>query len=192
MKQSLLTVMLAFTTVAVQAASPGRILSADELVSHSETELAGELAIFESVGEGIALSLAVCADNVSCQPVLSEPELAKLIETLDIRIQHLRSLPADVRSVNDGDDLLNDYQQTRQQYALYMRELRDIKAADNLDAEIEAQGRPSRSRPAEPVTPTKTAESAVMHEPTPPRPKFRNEGFDLEAFEDADELIRSD
>lgn len=192
MKQSLLTVILALATMAVQAVSPDRILSADELVSRSESELAGELIIFESVGEGIALSLAVCADNVSCQPALSEPELAKLIETLDSRIQHLRSLAPDAQSVNDRDSLLSDYQQTRQQYALYMRELRDIKAADTLDAEIEAEARSSRSETADTVTPSAPAISAEVQQPAPPKPKFRNEGIELEAFEDADELIRSD
>lgn len=175
---------------AAQAATEGRILSEGEVDPAASNQLAGELAVFESVGQGIALSLAVCDEAIGCDPMLSEDELTKLIETLDSRIDQLTSVEETAATADNYDSLLNEYRQTRQEYALYMKELRDIKRGvkDFAEEEIPAE---TVSEPAPPPEPEKAAR-AEPEPPPAPKPKFRNEEFDVEFFEDVDEPIRSE
>jgi len=190
----LLTASLLFIAgmVAAQAATEGRILPETEVDPAAGSELAGELAVFESVGQGIALSLAVCEDAAGCDPMLSEDELAKLIETLDSRIDQLNSFEESAETAAGYDSLLNEYRQTREDYALYMKELRDIKrgvkefAEEEIPAETTAEPEPAPE-------PERAAQKVPPPEPrAQPKPKFDNEGFNIEAFEDVDEPIRSE
>lgn len=187
----LLTASLLFIAgmAAAQAATEGRILSETEVDPAAGSELAGELAVLESVGQGIALSLAVCEEAAGCEPMLSEDELAKLIETLDSRIDQLNSFEESAETATGYDSLLNEYRQTREDYALYMKELRDIKrgvkefAEEEIPAETTAETEPA---------PSPEPEKAARVEPPPaPKPKFSNEEFDVDFFEDVDEPIRS-
>ena len=192
MTMRLLTVnlLLIIGMAAAQAATEGRILSENEVDPAAGNALAGELAVFESVGQGIALSLAVCDEAGNCDPMLSEDELAKLIETLDARIDQLTAVEETSATADNYDSLLNEYRQTRQEYALYMKELRDIKRGVQEFAEEEIPAE-TTSEPEPPPKP----EQAARAEPEPPpapKPKFKNEEFDVEFFEDVDEPIRSE
>ena len=173
---------------AAHAATEGRILSEGEVDLAASNQLAGELAVFESVGQGIALSLAVCDETAGCDPMLSEDELAKLIETLDNRIDQLTSVEETTETADNYDSLLNEYRQTRQEYALYMKELRDIKRGVKDFAEEQVPAKTT----TEPAPPPKPEKAARTEPPPAPKPKFRNKEFDVEAFEDVDEPIRSE
>lgn len=177
--------MFSLITPPVMAVSSARLLPADELGADAAGQLAGELMVFESIGEGIAISLAVCADAIDCEPALSEAELSQLLDTIDRRIQHLDA-------VEEGNAaLIDEYQQTRQQYALYLRELRNLgqDAVRRLESEADSDGSAeTEDQPAAEAEPEQTAERP----PQPARPKYDNSDYDLEYFEDADELIRSD
>lgn len=174
----------------LQAATEGRILSGHEIEPAAGGEMAGELAVFESVGQGIELSLAACGQAPDCTPALSETELAKLIETLDSRIDRLNNFDESTEAGVDYDSLLNNYRRTREVYALYMRELRDIRRGVADFAEEEIVEEPV-TKEAAVSRPEKSARLAPEPE-QPPKPKFKNEDYSIETFEDVDELIRSE
>ncbi|MDZ7736349.1 MAG: hypothetical protein U5P41_09775 [Gammaproteobacteria bacterium] len=175
---------------AAQAATEGRILSEGEVDPAASNQLAGELEVFESVAQGIALSLAVCDEVAGCDPMLSEDELAKLIETLDSRIDQLNSFEESAETAAGYDSLLNEYRQTRENYALYMKELRDIKRGVKEFAEEEI---PAETTTEPEPAPSPEPEKAARVEPPPePKQKFRNEEFDVDFFEDVDEPVRSE
>ncbi len=179
--------MFLLVTLPVMAASSARLLPAEELGADAAGQLAGELAVFESIGEGIAISLAVCADAINCEPALSEAELSQLLDTIDRRIRHLDEVEA------GNTALINEYQQTRQQYALYLRELRNLgqDAVRRLESDAEANGgAEAEDQPAAEAEPEPEQTAELPRQPA--RPKYDNSNYDLEYFEDADELIRSD
>lgn len=184
-------IFLIAVMTATHAATAGRILSKNEVDPAASAALAGELAVFESVAQGIALSLAVCESERVCNPALSENELAKLIETLDDRIDQLSTVDESINTGSDYDSLLNEYRRTRETYALYMRELQDARRGVPEYAEEEIVKEPRIQEPAAPVA-EKSARLAVPEEEPAPRPKFRNDDYSIEYFEDADELIRSE
>lgn len=168
----------------VLAATEGRIYAPHEVDPAATGTLSGELSVFESVAQGIALSLAACEGRSDCSPALSEDELSQLIRTLDQRIEQLNTYDAQADTGAEYDSLLNNYRQTRDSYALYLRELQDVRQNIREFAEEDAIKEPVAEKPA--PEPEKAARAE------PPKPKFRNEAYSIEIFEDVDELIRSE
>ena len=192
---------LSLSLGAAKAATEGKILAPDSVDPADSGKHAGELAVFESVGQGIQLSLANCSDRSDCEPVLSEDELATLIQTLDARIEQLNA--AEPESEREVDRLINKYRQTRQQYALYMEELRDIQrdiremADEEVPAARPADDIQAESAPESKPEPEPKLEQSARKDPVPEpkastKPQYENEEFSLDQFEDADEPIRSE
>lgn len=191
---------LLLSATCVSAATEGRILSGEAVNPQASEQLSGEIAVFQSVGQGIQLSLAACADRPGCEPVLSEDELAKLIQTLDKRIEQLNAAGQSAEQPPNVDRLIDEYRQTRQQYATYMQQLRDVQqglkefAEEEVPAKTpadEQQAAPSESAPEPEKSARKESAPAPQAKPEP-EPEFKNEGFSIESFEDVDEPIRSE
>jgi len=187
MKQLAASIFLMTVLVTAQAATEGRILSGNEIDPAAGGELAGEIEVLESVAQGIALSLAICEESAAgCRNIVSEDELAKLIETIDTRLDQLNSFEQTAETAPNYDEILNQYRETREQYAVYMRELQDIgRAAEQELVEEELPPEPEIIEPPQ-------AEPKQTVEKEPPQPKFENEEFDISDFADVDELIRSE
>ncbi len=175
------------------AATEGRILSENDIDPAEGDKLSGELAVFESVGQGIRLSLAACADTAGCEPVLSEDELATLIQTLENRIDQLNAVDDSADTGAGYDSLIDEYRQTREAYALYMRELQDIRRGvrEFAEEEMPAESPADEQTPSPPPEPEQSARATPPEPEARPEPAFENEDFDIESFEDVDEPIRS-
>ncbi len=196
--QAIVLVGLLLPSSIVAAATEGRILSGEAVDPQSREQLASEIAVFQSVGQGIRLSLAACADRPGCEPMLSEDELAQLIQTLDKRIEQLKAAGQSAEKAANVDRLVNEYRQTRQQYATYMQELRDVQQElkDFAEEAVPAET-PADEQQAEPSAPSPKPEKSAQQTSAPetkaqPEPEFNNEGFSIDSFEDVDEPIRSE
>jgi len=193
--QIIVLVSLLLSTTCVSAATEGRILSGNEVNPSASEQLSDEIAVFQSVGQGIQLSLAACADRPGCEPMLSEDELAQLIQTLDKRIEQLNAAGESAEQTANVDRLIKEYRQTRQQYATYMQELRDIQRGlkDMAEEEVPAKTPADEQQAVSSPKPDKSAQKTTAPEPkAKPEPKIDNEGFSIDSFEDVDEPIRSE
>jgi hypothetical protein len=176
-----LLVLMQFAVVATSAATPGQIVADDDITAHPPEVLNEELKVFESVGEGIQVIMAVCQDQPDCTFAISESEIDKLIETLDRRISQLAH--AREGTVEPGYiELLDEYRDTREQYAMYRREIQDITRAIE-EGTFHAEESLSGFEPE----PYEEDELPALWEP-----QYRHEGLTLDMFEDVDEPLPFD
>lgn len=175
-----LLLLLSFISSSVYAATAGQIIVGDDVSQHSPETLAEELDVFESIGEGIQVIMAVCQDQPDCILAISDDEIEKLIDTLDRRISQLNQIrQEEVTGVYD--ELLDEYRGTREQYAMYRREVEDIARAIEEGAFY-----------AEPALPE--FETDVFDDDLPVRwePRYRHEDLTLDMFEDIDKPLPFD
>jgi hypothetical protein len=175
-----LIIVMQFSAFAAQAATAGQIVTGD-VTAHSPDALNEELKVFESVGEGIQVIMAVCQDQPDCTFAISGNEIERLIETLDDRISQIDS------ALHEGDigqnymELLDEYRDTREQYALYRREIQDITRAIEEGTFYVEDALPDAS------TDPYDEELPALWEP-----RYRHDGLSLDMFEDADEPLPFD
>ena len=117
----------------VQAVQPN-VLDINEIISADITTLSEDTKIFNTIGMGIALSIAECDGRDICDPTVDEDEIGKLIETLDRRIEDVIS-----REQNDEEELTTirtAYIDTRDKYADYMERLSKITKPELPEEEL--------------------------------------------------------
>jgi hypothetical protein len=168
--KSLIAALLALGAVAAHAVTPGRILSDLEATGADPAALASELEVFEAIRQGIVISLAVCEGQPDCTPAVSDLEIDRLIQVLNARIEHLSGLQGSEEAAADYSDLLDEYQEEREKYALFRQELQDIGRP------IEEVGTAAEEAPEAP-----SAEKAAAGSP--------EEEIDIELFEDVGEEL---
>lgn len=128
-----------------------RILSGSDIASQPLEAFNAELAVFNSVAQGIELQLAICEIEDDCAPAVARTEVAKMIETLDVRINQISGLESAADSTDGLADVLNEYRAAREQYAGYMRDLQSLPAT--VPATPPATQQPTRS-PVAPAAPS--------------------------------------
>jgi hypothetical protein len=128
---AVLTLLVAILAVNVYAAG---ILSDDAIIDADATLLKDEAQLFQTLQQGIALSLAYCEENSYCTPSVNREELERIITTLNIRIGTLSQ-----RYQETGEDELPDimisYADTRDTCTAYLDELASSVEDDELEEE---------------------------------------------------------
>ena len=100
------------------------VLDINEVANADITTLLDDAKMFDTIGMGIALSIALCEGKDGCDPTVNENEIGQLIEALDKRIEGVVS-----RQQNSEEDLTNiitAYVDTKEKYADYMDRLSKI------------------------------------------------------------------
>lgn len=169
-------VMILVLAGGAHAATPGQIIVGDDIAGYPPEIFSDELSVFGSVGEGIQVIMAVCQDQPDCTFAISDSEIAKLIETLDNRIDQLDSIRQEGPIYGE---LLEEYRDMRSQYAMYRREIEDITRAIEEGTFYAEEPIPDFEQDV--------YEDDIFAAPREPR--YRHEGLTLDMFEDIDEPL---
>lgn len=105
------------------------ILDREAIETAAPAELSAEASVFESIGIGIALSIAQCESVEFCFLALEQSEIQELIDLLAYRIETL-----DARQRAGGSDgldgILGAYVGQRDNYTGYLEKLRRLRVAE--------------------------------------------------------------
>jgi len=105
-------------------AAQADVLDINEIPDADVTTLLEDTKVFNTIGMGIALSIAECTGKDICEPTVDEDEIEQLIEALDQRIEGVVS-----RQQNSEEELTNvitAYVDTKEKYSDYLQKLSKI------------------------------------------------------------------
>lgn len=103
---------------------PVDVLNSDEIISSDINTLLEDTKVFNTIGMGIALSIAQCDGQDICDITTGENEIVQLIEALDIRIEDVIS-----RQQHNEEELshiITAYVDIKEKYNGYMERLSKI------------------------------------------------------------------
>lgn len=105
------------------------ILDREAIKTAAPAELSAEVSMFESIGIGIALSIAQCESVEFCLLMMEESEIQDFIDLLAYRIDTLAARQQAGNS--DGlNGIMGAYISQRDDYMGYLQKLRGFKAAE--------------------------------------------------------------
>jgi hypothetical protein len=114
----------------------GAILDKDAFDEADLSLLQDETVLFQSIGLGIALSLAQCEGVDLCSLTVEEDEIQELINTLDKRIESLVSKQEEAEDPVSFDKVLTAYISERENYATHLEKLKDITSSLDVDSDL--------------------------------------------------------
>ena len=98
--------------------------------------LAAETELLDSIGDGVALSLAYCQLDEACEPAVSREELSQLVQTVDQRITALAERYSE--SSEPGlEEVLVAYAEVREKYNRHLEQLEEVTGAETAPAATE-------------------------------------------------------
>ena len=109
------------------------ILNADEVEQSELTLLQDETKVFQSIGMGIALSLAECEGVDLCSLTVEENEIKELLKALESRISALILKQEDAKDSSGIDNVLTAYMNERDSYNAHLEKLRSITSTLDPD-----------------------------------------------------------
>lgn len=124
--------VLIFASVNLSAA----ILDKDEVDNADLAMLENETAVFQSIGMGIALSIAQCEGVELCSLTVEENEIKKLLDTLDDRIDNLTLKQEEAEDPVAFDKVLTAYVNERESYTSHLEKLQNITNTVSTDDEL--------------------------------------------------------
>jgi len=114
------TIMLSSPALAAQS----DVLDINEINNADITTLLEDTKVFNTIGMGIALSIAECTGKDICEPTVDEGEIGQLIEALDRRIEGVVSRQQD--SEEELTPVITAYVDTKEKYEDYLERLGKI------------------------------------------------------------------
>lgn len=160
-----LFIMTLFINVNVAAV----ILNKEEVEQADLALLLDETKVFQSIGMGIALSLAQCEGLDLCSLTVEENEIRELLNTLDSRVDVLVLKQEEAEDPTEFNNVLTAYMNERDIYNAHLEKLQTITST--LDTENELL---DEDKSLEPDFPVESARNEELLD-------YLN---DLEAFED--------
>lgn len=112
--------------LAMAPAAMAEILPEPTVSEYEPAAVEQELSRFEAVGDGIVLTLAVCDEQPHCVTAMSEHELARVIDRIQERIDHLVAMREEGELEAPYDRFLGDYRALRDRYAEYLLQVRRV------------------------------------------------------------------
>lgn len=111
------------------------ILNKDEAAQADLSTLQNESSVFQSIGMGIALSIAQCEGVDLCSFTVDVDEIQELINTLDARIDSLILRQEEAEDPVEFDKILTAYVSERDNYTTHLDKLKNITST--LDEEVD-------------------------------------------------------
>jgi len=121
--------------ILVSTNSYAAILDKDEFDNADLTSLQNETVLFQSIGMGIALSIAQCEGVDLCSLTVEESEIQALINTLDQRIDKLVLKQEEAEDPIAFDKVLTAYINERESYESHLEKLKGL--SDTTDDEFD-------------------------------------------------------
>ena len=162
-------IYLFIMTLLINVNAAAVILNKEEVEQADLSLLMDETKVFQSIGMGIALSLAQCEGLDLCSLTVEENEIKELLNTLESRVDTLVLKQEEAEDPTEFDTVLTAYMNERDIYNAHLEKLQTITSTLDTDSELldEAQN-------LEPDFPVDSARNEELLE-------YLN---DLEAFED--------
>ncbi len=143
------------------------VLEQDAVSNADANTLSADTKVFDTIGMGIALSIAQCEGRDNCEPSVDQGEVQQLIEALDKRIEGV--VTRQQNSEEDLENVITAYVDTKERYTDYIEKLNEI---------------------------AKSAEPELPQEESIQEDIFVDEGAmtedEFSAFEDFDESLQDD
>lgn len=159
--------LILLTSINLSAA----ILDKSEAAEADISLLQDETIVFQSIGMGIALSIAQCEGIDLCSLTVEESEIQELINALDTRINSLILRQEEAEDQEGLDKVLTAYVNERDNYSAHLEKLKSISSTFDDESELLDESLELNSEPDFPVEAARNEELL----------DYLNE---LEAFED--------
>ena len=136
LRKYLLILMMPFSiAISVQVFSASTdVLDINEINNADISTLLDDTKVFNTIGMGIALSIALCDVSEICDPTVNEDEIGQLIEALDRRIEGVVT-----RQQNSEEELtpvITAYVDTKEKYTDYLQRLSKIARSEPTQDEF--------------------------------------------------------
>ena len=112
------------------------ILDKEDVAQADVSMLQDETTVFQSIGLGIALSIAQCEGIDLCSLTVEESEIQELINTLDARIDSLVLRQEEAEDPVDFDKVLTAYISERDNYTTHLEKLKSITSTLDADSSL--------------------------------------------------------
>jgi len=112
------------------------ILNKEEAEQADLTLLQDETKVFQSIGMGIALSLAQCEGIDLCSLTVEESEIRELLKALESRIGSLILKQEEAEDPAGIDNVLTAYMNERDSYNAHLEKLQSITSTLDTDSDI--------------------------------------------------------
>ncbi len=132
------------------------ILNNEEVEQADLASLQNETKVFQSIGMGIALSLAQCEGVDLCSLTVEESEIRELLNTLESRIGTLVLKQEEADDPAGLNDVLTAYMDERDSYTAHLEKLQSISSS--LDEEPDLLDEPVNEEDNFPVESAKNEE----------------------------------
>jgi hypothetical protein len=119
--------------LAKQAVLAGNLIGLQQLAFIDVSLFEEDLALYGTIGQGIALTLEQCEEIEGCAPDVTEEELNQLIEGLQARITELERRLGDPEHAADHEqieELLAGYRKELDNFQGYLQQLQEYYAAE--------------------------------------------------------------
>jgi hypothetical protein len=119
--------------LAKQAVLAGNLIGLQQLAFIDVSLFEEDLALYGTIGQGIALTLEQCEEIEGCAPDVTEEELNQLIEGLQARITELERRLGDPEHASDHEqieELLAGYRKELDNFQGYLKQLQEYYAAE--------------------------------------------------------------
>jgi hypothetical protein len=112
------------------------ILNTEEVEQADLSLLQDETKVFQSIGMGIALSLAQCEGIDLCSLTVEESEIRELLNTLESRIGSLVLKQEEAEDPAGFNDVLTAYMNERDSYNAHLEKLKSITSTLDTDSDL--------------------------------------------------------
>jgi hypothetical protein len=112
------------------------ILTSEEVEQADLSLLVDETKVFQSIGMGIALSLAQCEGIDLCSLTVEEREIRELINALESRIGSLILKQEEAEDPVGIDNVLTAYMNERDSYNAHLEKLQSITSTLDTDSDL--------------------------------------------------------
>jgi len=112
------------------------ILTNEEVEQADLSLLTDETKVFQSIGMGIALSLAQCEGIDLCSLTVEESEIRELLKALDSRIGSLILKQEEAEDPAGIDNVLTAYMNERDSYNAHLEKLQSITSTLDTDSDL--------------------------------------------------------
>jgi len=112
------------------------ILTNEEVEQADLSSLTDETKVFQSIGMGIALSLAQCEGIDLCSLTVEESEIRELLKALESRIGSLILKQEEAEDPAGIDNVLTAYMNERDSYNAHLEKLQSITSTLDSDSEL--------------------------------------------------------
>tara|TARA_R110002072_G_C7944269_1_gene532712 strand:+ start:1402 stop:1980 length:579 start_codon:yes stop_codon:yes gene_type:complete len=170
------TICLVLITLFVNVNTFAVILNTEEAEQANLTLLENETKVFQSIGMGIALSLAQCEGVDLCSLTVEEAEIRELLKALETRIGSLILKQEEAEDPAGIDNVLTAYMNERDSYNAHLEKLQSITSAFDAEKDL-------LEEPEEIDFPVESARNEELND-------YLNdlEAFDDEELEDDEDL----